>query len=383
MMLRTVPTVQVSMIVAVAVVGSATAAVAQDRKWEVEVHGGGTVATSPTGGTAALLAAGTLFSLPPPPGGLPPGAPALPTSRRESSWYFGDGAVLVNQVNTAQVSIGLGVTGKITPLDPVMNSSVARRQTGGSIGFRISRHITPRYTAEFNFDYSRGRLEMGSAGLAGIEASRASFISAFNALVVAGLPKTVTSTATIHSSEGRQIFTTGVLNINLKTDGKIVPYATVGGGVVVNSGNTPSATLTGTYRIVSSPLSPFPGVLLFNETDTVNLRYSIEHRAFVGVLGGGIKYAVSPRWGVRLDVRAHLSKNSVSNLVDANPTVATLTPAESLSALGVNPTIFVSNNPSRPVQSSLSGPAISGFRTFAGNGMQTQISIVPGFFWRF
>ena len=66
MMLRTVPTVQVSMIVAVAVVGSATAAVAQDRKWEVEVHGGGTVATNPTGGTAALPAAGTPLSLPPP-----------------------------------------------------------------------------------------------------------------------------------------------------------------------------------------------------------------------------------------------------------------------------------------------------------------------------
>ena len=99
------------------------------------------------------------------------------------------------------------------------------------------------------------------------------------------------------------------------------------------------------------------------------------------MLGGGIKYAVTPHWGVRLDVRAHLSKNSVSNLVDANPTVATLTPAF-VAMTPTNPTMVWSNNPSTGVQSSLNGP-INGFRTFAGSGIQTQISIVPGFFWRF
>ena len=87
---------------AVTLIGSVTAAVAQDRKWEVEVHGGGTVATNPTCGTAALPAAGTPFTV------------GQRSSRRESSWYFGDGAVLLNQVNTA-----LGATAKITALDPV------------------------------------------------------------------------------------------------------------------------------------------------------------------------------------------------------------------------------------------------------------------------
>ena len=281
--------------------------------------------------------------------------------------------MLLNQVNAA-----LGVTPRITALDPVLSESIAQRQSGGSVGFRISRHLTPRYTAEFSFDYSRGQLEMTDAALAGIEASRATFVSAFNARIAdTGVP--ATSTATVHAQEGHQIFTAGALNINLATDGKIIPYITVGGGILTNADDTPSATLVGNYRFLMGPASG--RVVFYDETDTVNLRSSIKGHTFVGVLGGGIKYAVTPRWGVRLDVRAHLSKTSISNLVDASPTVATLTPA-TVAMSPTNPTIVWSNNPSTGVQSSLSGP-INGFQTFAGSGMEMQIGIVPGFFWRF
>lgn len=99
---------------------------------------------------------------------------------------------------------------------------------------------------------------MSDAALAGVEASRASFLSAFNVPLQAGSAGmapvvTATSTDMIDKQRGHQVFTTGVLNINLKTDGKIIPYATVGGGVVVNGGDTPSATLAGNYRIAGSP----------------------------------------------------------------------------------------------------------------------------------
>ena len=345
-----------------------TPAAGQGGKWEVEVHGGGILATTPTDGPPALPAAGTPFTLTAPMGSR--------SSRHVPSWYFGDGAVLLNQVTAALPAIGQT---KITALDPVLNSSVAQRQNGGSFGFRISRHINPRYTAEFSFDYGRGPLEMSDTALAGIEASRASFISAFTPRIADFQP--ATSTAASHGREGHQTFTTGAFDINLKTDGKTIPYATIGGGIVINTGDTPSAALTGNYQLFTGPNSPLGRVVFANETDTVTLRYSIEHRTFVGVLGGGIKYAVTPHWGVRLDVRAHLSKNSVSNLVDANPTVATLTPAV-LAGSPSDPTIVWSNNPSTGVPSSLSGP-LNGFQTFAGSGMQTQINIVPGFFWRF
>ncbi|MBI3492563.1 MAG: hypothetical protein HY047_12410 [Acidobacteria bacterium] len=340
-------------------------------QWEVEFHVGGMLSNHPEDGTATLPAAGAPFT-------TVTGVP----SRRESSWYFGDGAVLLNQVNTAR-----GISAKIAALDPILNSSVAQRQNAGSFGFRISRHVTPRYTAEFGIDFSRAQLTMSDAALAGIEASRASFISAFSVPLPAGAGgntplMTATSTDTVDQPRAYQVFTTGVLNINVKTDGRIIPYATVGGGVVVNGGDSPSASLIGNYQITAPPGSPMAGLVKHDETDTVSLRYSIERRAFVGVLGGGIKYAVSSRWGVRLDVRAHLTRNSVSNVVDANASVATLTPV-AVYAIPVNPAVQFSNNPSTNAQSSLSGAPINGFQTFGGSGTQVQIIVVPGFFWRF
>src|SRR5207249_982595 len=103
------------------------------------------------------------------------------TSRRTSSWYFGDGAVLLNQVNAA-----LGLSPRITPLDPVLKSSLADRQQGGSFGFRVSRTLSDRFSAEFGVDYALGRLTMSAPALAGIEAARASFVPALAALIANG-----------------------------------------------------------------------------------------------------------------------------------------------------------------------------------------------------
>src|SRR5688572_3578875 len=56
-------------------------------KWEIEFHAGGLVTNNPTDGTTALPPAGAAFTT----------AGARP-SRRVSSWYFGDGAALLNEV---------------------------------------------------------------------------------------------------------------------------------------------------------------------------------------------------------------------------------------------------------------------------------------------
>lgn len=151
-------------------------------------------------GTATLPAAGTPFT----------SVTGVP-SRRESSWFFGDGAVLLNQVNAAR-----GASARITALDPVLTTAVVGRQNAGSFGFRISRHINPRYTAEFAMDYSRAQLTMNDAARAGIEASRASFISAFNVPNTPGSSGfapvvSVTSTNTIDNQGGHQVFTAGIL----------------------------------------------------------------------------------------------------------------------------------------------------------------------------
>src|SRR5262249_35847448 len=84
------------------------------RKWEIEVHGGWMTGNSSNSGTGTLPAAGIVF-----PSGDPPVVQAglTGTSRRVSSWYFGDGAALFNS------TVGAITGTNITPLDPVLTSS--------------------------------------------------------------------------------------------------------------------------------------------------------------------------------------------------------------------------------------------------------------------
>jgi hypothetical protein len=332
------------------------------RKWEIEVWGGGMLASHPTGGT----------------GSLPGPAPSFTTvvdrpSRQTSSWYFGDGALLLNQVNAALLLPGE----RITPLDPVLNSSVAQRQNGGAFGLRISRVLHHRLTAELGFGYSAGHLDLNGSGLAAIEATRTSFSSAWNGLISTG-PFTradVSSTTAIRNGQGSQRLVTGALNINLRKAGKVVPYATLGAGVVFNGRDVPSATLVGNYRFL------FVDFFQVNETDTVNLRYSIDENALLGVVGGGLKYHLSPRWGFRLDVRAHLGKNSINNLVDTSPVVASGSPDFAVASV-TNPSVQFSSMPAT-FRSSLSAPPVNGFQTFTGTGVQRQVGITAGVLLRF
>lgn len=76
----------------------------------------------------------------------------------------------------------------------------------------------------------------------------------------------------------------------------------------------PSATLAGNYRLLSvgAPM---------NESDTVTVRDARDAHTVAGVLGGGLKYNVSPRWGIRLDARVSLSRNTAGTTLDATPNV--------------------------------------------------------------
>ena len=105
-----------------------------------------------------------------------------------------------------------------------------------------------------------------------------------------------------------------------------------------------------------------------------------------------MKYHVSPRWGLRLDARVSLNKNTASTVVDAAPNVTLgLLPAGRL-VLNTDPTLQFSNNSSDPVTalsvtavaaSTLTGPAITGLRTFSGSGISSHTNITAGIFWRF
>ena len=280
--------------------------------------------------------------------------------------------------------------GRIVTLDTALGRSLGDRRRGGSIGARVSRVLTPRLSAELSVDYSLVRLQITQANSDAIEATRASFIPAFNGLITFNplrVVNSLTSTAALERGSGHELFASGALIINLRTSGDVIPYATVGASLISTIGTMPSATLKGNYQF----LTPTVGAPI-NETDNVTVRDARDDRTVAGILGGGVKYYVSPRWGVQLDARVSLGKNTASTVLDATPNVALgLLPA-GRSVLAADPTIQFTNNSSDPVTalgvtaigaSTLTGPAISGFRTFSGNGASSHTNITAGIFWRF
>ena len=373
---------------AIAMASPAMAQTGEPGKWELEFHGGGMVPTNPTGGTVSLPGPGQVFTTA---GSVTADGTFVSTpSRRESSWYFGDGAVLFNQVATSLAARGIVFPGRITTFDPVLGRSLGERRPGASIGARVTRVLTPRFSAELSVDYSLARLQVTEDNGNAIEATRASFIPAFQGLITFNpmrVLNTLTSTAAIENGGGHQLFTSGALIINLRTTGRVIPYATVGASLISTTGENPSATLKGTYRF----LTPTVGAPI-NETDNVKVTDARDDHTAAGILGGGVKYHISPRWGIRLDARVALSKNIASTVVDATPNVALGLQPAGRSVLAADPTVQFSNNSSDPVTalgvtavaaSTLTGPAIVDLRTFSGNGVSSATNITAGIFWRF
>jgi opacity protein-like surface antigen len=366
-------------VVGFAMVSPAAAQVTDAGKWEVELRGGAILATNPTGGTVALPGPGQVFTtattMPTPP----------PSSRRESSWYFGDGAVLFNQAATALAQL----PGQITTLDPVLGRPFATMGAGGGIGVSVSRALTPRFSAEVSVDYGLARFQIAESNRDAIEATRASFIPAFDGLIRFNPNRvltSVTSTASLDNDRGRQLIASGALIVRLRTTGDVIPFATIGAGLVSISGTTPSAALRGNYQF------RLPNGAPIDETDNVTVRDVRDDQAVAAILGGGVKYHVSPRWGIRLGVRVVLSPNPANTVVDAAPTVALGRLPAGRGVLGAEPSIQFTNNSSDPVTalgvtavaaSSLTGPEISEFRSFSGTGIVSLTNIMAGVFWRF
>jgi hypothetical protein len=247
---------------------------------------------------------------------------------------------------------------------------------------RISRVLTPRFSAEFAFDEGFGALAVTTTSRAGFDRTRDSFVTAWNAALngVSRGSQTVTSLATIGDRAGRQRFATGALLINLRSGGRLKPYAAVGAGLMTNRNGVPAAQLVGSYEfgLVLPPGIPVPAPR-FHETDTVTLRSSVDN-AFTGVLGGGLKYALSERWGVRADVRDHMSRNGVHTILTATPASERLPPSGVLT-IGSTPPLRFSTSPTIP--STLGGTPVSAFTTFRGTGVRNQVKVTVGLFWRF
>jgi opacity protein-like surface antigen len=353
----------------VLVVATATHAFAGQR-WEIEAHGGVLMSTNPTNGTVALPPAGPDIPL----------NAALPNSitRRVPSWYFGDGAAILNQI------VGVRSPVKIAPLDPMLESRIVERQSATSFGVRVDRSLTPRFDVEFAFDEAQGELTLRSSSKDVANASQASFPAMWNLLLSAlsSGSQVVTSDAMIDDKRGRQLVTSGTLLINLLSSTSFTPYVAVGAGYITAHNGAPSVTLVGNYSFTFAPIpiTPIPPFHI-NETDTVKIQAAARN-SMTWVFGGGVKYALGDHWGVRADLRDHVNRDVVRTTVTTNPaSVASGSSGTLTFALSQNAPLLIFS--SSPLALSTLSTALPEFRTFSGSGFVNQVNTSAGVFWRF
>ncbi len=335
-----------------------------DPKWTAEAHVGVLRGPAPTGGAAGRFPPGTTFA-------TEPGFP----SRTNSSWYFGDGAALFNEVN-AQFGSRFNIRfPPFVPLDSMLNAAAMGRQGGRSWGFRIARRIRPRLGAEFSVDRSQVRLRLTDSARNAIEATRTSFERAFSGLIgtIPQMGLRVTSTADIDEAAAHQTAFTGVLTIELTKHGRIATHVLAGAGRVLNRADPLEARVRGNYQFRFFDTFPV------NETDTVTIRFTERDAATVGVFGGGVTADVGERHGVRADVRVFAGSNGSGTFVDASPSVQRLAPFVALPS-NTNPSLQFSTTTTD--RSSLNG-STAGLRTFTGSGLDLRIVLSVGYYLRF
>jgi hypothetical protein len=217
-----------------------------------------------------------------------------------------------------------------------------------------------------------------SAGTA-IEATRSSFERVWNGVIATGggflfTNSFVKGTVTNTTPSGRQTYYTGGIEYQLTKNKRLVPYATAAVGAARRSGSLPETTLTGAYQFLYVSAAPL------SEQDKVRVHYSAETTKPAAAFGGGIRYFLSARQGIRAELRIHISGNSVTTLVDATPSSLPGSPAFAISST-TNPALVFSNSPA--VRGNLSAPAVTDLTTFTGSGTATRTSLSAGYFFRF
>ena len=330
---------------------SATAA-AQDRRWELEVYGGAVAARTASEGTRTLPA---------------PGAPIVTSnplfpSREVPSWFFGDGAALVNAVNEEFAG-----TSRIGALDSVFVATEPR--STGIAGARLRRSISARAAFELAVDFL-GNAHVATADFAAtIESARHSFTDTFTELLGSGpfAGIVVEAAADVTADTRREIAATASMNTDVGRLGPLTPYVTVGGGIVTGVGALPSAQLSGRYRF--SVLGQVP----IDETDRVAIHFD-RPLTFAAVIGGGLRRTLSERWGMRFDVRAFVGPDSTRIRLTAEPSRQLGSPSGFIESF-TNPAIQFSNDAAIGRQSSLSAAAIDRATIFdAGMHTRTMLS---------
>lgn len=345
------------MVIAIGLVPSV--AMAQEPRWEAEVYGGLVAGTSVSDNSRTL---------PPPGAPLVTSNPIFPT-REVPSWFFGDGAALLNDVAEE-----FGATARVAPLDALFAAMPGTRT--GAAGARIRRRLSPRMSAEFSVDWFPDAAATPVALADTVEAARASFTSTMREVLASGPFEGVVVEATASSTPGRRrdIAATAAVNADLGSFAGFTPYATFGGGVLTGAGTWASADLAARYEF--SVLGEVP----IEESGRMTARFE-RPAALLILAGGGLRRDLSDRWGARVDVRALTGPDTARIVVDTDTVSAQGTPAGFVESF-TNPAIQFSNDPSTGRRSTLSAPPLQAFRVYSG-GLRTRVVVTIAISRRF
>jgi hypothetical protein len=340
---------------------------ADNRKWTIELYGGAAKGMGTANGSSdASFPAGAPFT-------LVSGQP----SRAVSSWFFGDGAVLMNQVLT-QFSAASGITfPRIESLNDAFASSGGKLGAGALFGLRVGRALSSKLGVEFNVEVSKAKLELSDELEAGLQAASDSFTDVFETLL-ANAPVTnpvVSSSVTIRPFAGSQTRLSGAAKWTVFDGKRIDAYLTGGGGLIRNGGEPPQAVLNGRYTF------RYFGTFQMEELDRVVVTLNQQKTSAMGVLGGGFTYDFSSKAGVRFDLRLLLNSSKGRTTMTAVPGSVAQNPTQVLTtAATISPGLQFSTQAG--VRTTLSGPNVSQ-TIFTGSGLSKQMAFSVGVFKRF
>jgi hypothetical protein len=350
---------------------SRAAAAQRGHAFEIEAHVGGVFASNMKTGTDTT----SLLATPGPSFIAVNGT----TSRRVPSFFFGDGALLLNQ------AAGLPAPGIPGALEATLGRPFFESREGAEIGFRITIPATSRFSAEVSFDQTRSPIAAtSSARQTIIDTQRGSWQALLDAWKseASGREGSVSFSSNYGAPRGKEYHLTGTVVFALTAgEGTVVPYLVGGGGFRAQNPDLPQSSIS--RRLFMRDTDGFS----LTPDDVVLITPGLSGNSLVGVIGGGVKFHVAASWGLRLDMRAHLVNSATETLVTASTSSGILAPTcsgicipppipENTYVLGGDPSIQFS------IKQQASTASIREIAAFHGSFVQTHTLVSMGVFFR-
>jgi hypothetical protein len=284
---------------------------------------------------------------------------------------FGDGSAFLNNVMAE-----FGLSNRVTPLDEWLRPAGSNDAGSFLAGMRFRKALNHPWSLELGLEVSAESVSVSNEQRAGLDATSSTFRATFSELLSTGpfVSPVVDASATAASGTQTDVTVTAALNYAMKPWGSWEPYAVFGGGIVLPAGSALTADVSGRYRFLTG------GTVPIDETDTLTIRHR-GRMTFVAVTGGGVRWAVTDRWGLRIDARLLAGPATNVVAVDAIPTVATGMPAGFIESF-TYPNLQFSNNGSTGRRSTLGSPPLDDVVVFKG-GWQLRGRATVGLYFLF